>query len=46
MWFKGPLKTITQEELRNATVVGGVATVDESEAMANMEYGREQRKVE
>ena len=44
--YKGPIKTITAEELRSARVEGGVATVDEGEAMANMEYGKQQRKVE
>lgn len=43
-WYKGPIKTITEEELRGARVEG-VATVDEKVARANIEYGREQRKV-
>ena len=32
-WFKGPIKTITEEELRNTRVEGGIATVEEGEAM-------------
>ena len=38
-WFEGPRKTITEEQLRNARVEGGVATVEEGNAMANMQYG-------
>ena len=43
-WYKGPIKTITEQELKNARVEGGVATVDESEAMANMEYGKQRKE--
>ena len=38
-WFQGPIKTITEEQMRNITVEGGVSTVDEGDAIANMEYG-------
>lgn len=38
-WFEGPIKTITEAELRNARVEGGVATVEEGDAMANLEFG-------
>jgi len=38
-WFKGPIKTITEEELSNMRVEGGLTTVEEGEALANMRYG-------
>lgn len=38
-WFEGPIKTITEAELRNARVEGGVATVEEGDAIANLEFG-------
>jgi hypothetical protein len=44
-WFQGPIKTITEEELRNARVEGGVATVEEGDAIANMEYGNRKTSV-
>ena len=44
-WFRGPIKTITEEELRNARVEGGVATVEEGDAIANMEYGHRKLSV-
>jgi len=44
-WFQGPIKTITEEELRNARVEGGVATVEEGDALANMEYGHRKLSV-
>ena len=44
-WFQGPIKTITEEELRNARVEGGVATVEEGDAIANMEYGHRKTSV-
>ncbi|KIW91483.1 uncharacterized protein Z519_07449 [Cladophialophora bantiana CBS 173.52] len=44
-WFQGPIKTITEEELRNARVEGGVATVDEGDALANIEYGHRRKSV-
>jgi amino acid transporter len=44
-WFVGPVKTITEEELRNARVEGGVATVEEGDALANMEFGHRKTSV-
>ena len=38
-WFKGPVKTITEQELRGARVEGGVATVEEGDAMENLRFG-------
>ncbi|KIV86958.1 hypothetical protein PV11_02532 [Exophiala sideris] len=38
-WFKGPIKTITEAELRNARVEGGEATVEEGDALENMRFG-------
>jgi amino acid transporter len=38
-WFEGPIKTITEAELRNARVEGGVATVEEGDALDNMRFG-------
>ncbi len=44
-WFQGPIKTITELELRNARVEGGVATVEEGDAMANMHFGHRKTSV-
>ena len=38
-WFEGPIKTITEQELRGAKVEGGEATVEEGDAMQNMTFG-------
>ncbi|KAK5449690.1 hypothetical protein LTS15_008765 [Exophiala xenobiotica] len=38
-WFEGPIKTITEAELSNARVEGGVATVEEGDALDNMRFG-------
>ncbi len=38
-WFNGPVKTITDAELRNARVEGGLATVEEGDALENMRFG-------
>lgn len=38
-WFEGPIKTITEQELQNVRVEGGSATVDESDALANLQFG-------
>jgi amino acid transporter len=43
-WYKGPIKTITEDEVRNARVEGR-GTVDQEEAERNLAYGKEQRKV-
>lgn len=44
-WFNGPVKTISDEELRNARVDGGVATVEEGDALANLNYGHRKTSV-
>ncbi|OCT50865.1 Thiamine transporter thi9 [Cladophialophora carrionii] len=44
-WFVGPVKTITEEELRNARVQGGAATLEEGDALANIEYGHRKTSV-
>ncbi|KAK5055977.1 hypothetical protein LTR84_012527 [Exophiala bonariae] len=38
-WFEGPIKTITEQELLSARVEGGVATVEEGDAMENIRFG-------
>jgi amino acid transporter len=38
-WFEGPIKTITEQELLNAKVEGGVATVEEGDALENIRFG-------
>lgn len=38
-WFEGPIKTITEQELLNARVEGGVATMEEGDAMQNIRFG-------
>ena len=44
-WFQGPIKTITELELRNARVEGGVATVEEGDTMTNVHYGHRKTSV-
>ncbi|KAJ9609783.1 hypothetical protein H2200_006111 [Cladophialophora chaetospira] len=44
-WFQGPIKTITEAELSRARVQGGVATVEEGDAIANMHYGHRKTSV-
>ena len=43
-WFKGPLKTITDEESRRARVEGGVGREERSAGLENVRFG--DRKVE
>lgn len=38
-WFRGPVKTISEEDLRNYRVEGGEATVEEGDAIANLRFG-------
>jgi amino acid transporter len=38
-WFNGPVKTITDAELQNARVEGGITTVEEGDALENMRFG-------
>jgi hypothetical protein len=38
-WFEGPIKTISEEEVRNGRVEGGVSTIDEKAAEANAAFG-------
>lgn len=38
-WFQGPIKTITEQELLNAKVEGGDATVEEGDALENIRFG-------
>jgi amino acid transporter len=45
-WYKGPIRTISEEELRGVRVEGGRAEVDEGKMVENLEYGRGQRKLE
>lgn len=39
-WFKGPIKTITEQELANVVVEGGEATIEEGQALEeNLRFG-------
>ena len=45
-WFEGPIKTITEEEIRNGRIEGGVPTIDEGAAVRNASFGHRKSIVE
>jgi hypothetical protein len=45
-WFEGPIKTISEEEVRNGWIEGGESTIDEKAADRNARFGHRKSVVE
>lgn len=45
-WFEGPIKTISEDEVRNGRVEGGESTIDEKAAQQNATFGHRRSVVE